>query len=223
MVERYEVIEASSPAEAIEKSEYDVGCWCQIVSMTATANSDSTYTVFSKMGPPVKRGTTAPMVSPLVVFQQRIAEMNRVFETGSNDTPTFLNTKRIWEFNHILKEEINELLEIEEDTPEKDAMVALADTLGDIVVYCFSEAKRWGIPLDKVLHIIMDSQESKLVDGKPIYNAGRTKFTKGPHYVAPEPDIANLLFQNERRKRAEDDGVHAVAPITRPASAEPIV
>ena len=61
-----------------------------------------------------------------------------------------------------------------------DVAVAIADVLGDIIVYCRSEALKYGIPLEEVLDIIMDSNESKLdADGKPIYDANG-KFLKGP-------------------------------------------
>ena len=62
-----------------------------------------------------------------------------------------------------------------------------------MIVYCRSEALKYGIPLEEVLSIIMDSNESKLgADGKPIYNANG-KFLKGPNYRKPEPMIKKLL------------------------------
>ena len=74
-----------------------------------------------------------------------------------------------------------------------DVAVALADLLGDIIVYCRSEALKYGLPLEDVLDIIMDSNESKLgADGNPIYDANG-KFLKGPGYWKPEPKIMALL------------------------------
>lgn len=72
-------------------------------------------------------------------------------------------------------------------------ITALADVLGDLVVYAFSEALRWGIPLIDVLHLIMDSQDSKLVDGKPLMSEDGSKFIKGPNFEPPEPKIRALL------------------------------
>ncbi len=81
-------------------------------------------------------------------------------------------------------------------------MVSLSDLLADVVVYCYSEARRWGIPLDEVLSIVMDSNESKLgADGRPIKDA-RGKFLKGPNYWSPEKHISLLLM----RKLRERDG-----------------
>jgi predicted HAD superfamily Cof-like phosphohydrolase len=74
-----------------------------------------------------------------------------------------------------------------------DLAVAIADLLGDVIVYCRSEALKYGIPLEDVLQIIMDSNASKLgADGKPIYDANG-KFLKGPNYWKPEPKIRELL------------------------------
>ena len=53
-------------------------------------------------------------------------------------------------------------------------------------------------PLEDVLDIIMDSNESKLgADGKPIYDANG-KFLKGPNYWKPEPKIRALLNSRKR-------------------------
>ena len=72
-------------------------------------------------------------------------------------------------------------------------LVALADLLGDLTVYCRSEALKFGLPLEDLLEVIMDSNESKLgADGKPIYDVNG-KFLKGPNYWKPEPKIKELL------------------------------
>ena len=70
---------------------------------------------------------------------------------------------------------------------------SVQDLLGDVIVYCRSEAMKYGIPLEAVLDLIMDSNESKLgADGKPIYDENG-KFLKGPNYWKPEPQIKQLL------------------------------
>ena len=82
---------------------------------------------------------------------------------------------------------------IEQQADSLDILVAVADLLGDVIIYCRSEALKYGIPLEEVLSIIMDSNESKLgVDGKPIYD-NNGKFLKGPNYWKPEPKIRELL------------------------------
>lgn len=81
-----------------------------------------------------------------------------------------------------------------EATTEQVFNVALADWLGDIIVYCASEMQRHGLDIEGVLSAIMESNFSKLgEDGKPIYD-GRGKVMKGPNYVPPESNLYKLLY-----------------------------
>jgi predicted HAD superfamily Cof-like phosphohydrolase len=76
----------------------------------------------------------------------------------------------------------------------------LADLLGDIQVYCASEMAKFGLPLDQVLAIIMQSNFSKLgADGLPIYDE-RGKVMKGPGYWKPEPKIQAMLSELLEKK-----------------------
>ena len=109
-----------------------------------------------------------------------------------------LTSLRLQGFKRTLIDEVNEIDEIisacNTEGEELSILVALADLLGDIVVYCHSEAMKYGIPLEEVLSIIMDSNESKLgADGQPIHNEDG-KFLKGPNYWKPEPKIRALLI-----------------------------
>lgn len=70
----------------------------------------------------------------------------------------------------------------------------LADCFADLQVYLKSEAQRWGIPLDDITHLVLDSQDSKLVDGKPLMAPDNSKFIKGPDYQPPEKKIAEKLI-----------------------------
>src|SRR5678815_439005 len=90
--------------------------------------------------------------------------------------------------------EIDEIVKLAQGgAPATDVAVAIADVLGDIIVYCRSEALKYGLPLEEVLDIIMDSNQSKLgADGHPIYDANG-KFLKGPNYWQPESKIKALL------------------------------
>ena len=134
------------------------------------------------------------------MFTRRILAMNAMYKLPINGTPTVLSDAeiRLPAFRRTLMDEINEINEITDgiatgDVRDADMLVMLADLLGDIVVYCHSEAMKYGIPLEAVLDIIMDSNESKLgADGQPIYNADG-KFLKGPNYWKPEPKIKALL------------------------------
>ena len=132
-------------------------------------------------------------------FAQRIAAMNAMYRLPAHDKPTLPKdtADRLRKFKATLLDEVNEIDEIiaaaEGQAPSLETAVAIADVLGDIVVYCRSEALKYGIPLEDVLDIIMDSNESKLGgDGNPIYDSNG-KFLKGPNYWKPEPRIRQLL------------------------------
>ena len=132
-------------------------------------------------------------------FSQRIAAMNAMYRLPANDGPTLPAdvADRLVKFKATLLDEVHEIDEIvvlsKNGAVAIDIAVAIADLLGDIMVYCRSEALKYGLPLEEVLDVIMDSNESKLgADGKPIYDANG-KFLKGPNYWRPEPKIKALL------------------------------
>lgn len=132
-------------------------------------------------------------------FAKRIALMNAMYKLPAQDTPVLPAdpADRLRKFKATLLDEVNEIDDIvaacERNAEPIDVMVAIADLLGDVIVYCRSEALKFGLPLEDVLAVIMDSNESKLgADGKPIYDANG-KFLKGPNYWKPEPKIKELL------------------------------
>ena len=135
-------------------------------------------------------------------FAGRIRTMNTMYKLPVHDLPMLPeNTAdRLGKFKRTLQDEINEIDDIIADVASSSSVAtplnvatAIADVLADITVYCRSEALKYGIPLEAVLDIIMDSNESKLgADGKPIYNEDG-KFLKGPNYWKPEPKIAKML------------------------------
>lgn len=132
-------------------------------------------------------------------FARRIAAMNAMYKLPAHERPTLPAdvADRLSKFKATLLDEVHEIDEIvtlaKDGAAPADILVAVADVLGDIIVYCRSEALKYGLPLERVLDIIMDSNESKLgADGKPIYDANG-KFLKGPNYWKPEPKIKALL------------------------------
>ena len=127
--------------------------------------------------------------------EARIKGMNETFEIGANDTPTDLGTLRIYEFESVMHEELSELRKARESEGE-ERLVQLADLLADIIVYTKSEARRWGIPLAEIFNIVMDSQASKVVDGKPVKSPDGSKFIKGPDYVGPEERIRECITRS---------------------------
>ena len=143
-------------------------------------------------------------------FAQRIAAMNAMYKLPANDRPALPAdvADRLTKFKATLLEEVHEIDEIvalaKNGGEASDIAVAIADLLGDIVVYCRSEALKYGLPLEDVLDIIMDSNESKLgADGNPIYDANG-KFLKGPNYWKPEPKIKALLQERSAAMRRDE-------------------
>ncbi len=73
-------------------------------------------------------------------------------------------------------------------------LVSMADWHADLAVYNRSESLKYGIPLESVQNVVMNSNFTKLgADGLPIKNADG-KFEKGPNFVPPEAHISALLF-----------------------------
>jgi hypothetical protein len=127
--------------------------------------------------------------------------MNQMYRLPAHDNPTIPSdvADRLSKFKVTLLDEVSEIDDIvamaRAGRPPLDLAVAIADLLGDIIVYCRSEALKYGLPLEQVLEVIMDSNESKLGgDGNPIYDQNG-KFLKGPNYWKPEPKIQELLSQ----------------------------
>lgn len=132
-------------------------------------------------------------------FARRIAAMNAMYKLPVHDRPALPEdiTVRLTRFKATLMDEVHEIDDIVEQVrngaDDMAVLTAMADLLGDVIVYCRSEALKYGLPLEAVLDVIMDSNESKLgADGKPIYDANG-KFLKGPSYWKPEPKIRALL------------------------------
>ncbi|MBR7801745.1 pyrophosphatase [Undibacterium fentianense] len=137
------------------------------------------------------------------VFSEHIKQFNGMYKLPVSVAPTLdvgvPAAERMAAFKDILIEEVHEIDEIIEaqktgrDTVE--VLTMLADLLGDIQVYCASEMAKFGLPLDEVLDIIMQSNLSKLgADGQPIYDE-RGKVMKGPNYWKPEPKLHAMLTE----------------------------
>lgn len=139
-------------------------------------------------------------------FSDDIKQFNVMYALPVSEKPTLdigvPVADRLRAFKSILGEELDEIDEIvaaaEKGAPSLEVLTMLADLLGDIQVYCASEMRKFGLPQDEVLSIIMQSNFSKLgADGKPIYDE-RGKVQKGPGYWKPEPKISAML--GERNK-----------------------
>lgn len=139
-------------------------------------------------------------------FFSKIKEFNEIYKIQNNENPKLLEVERLENFKNILSEEVSEVDEIiakykellnNKNDLEKEEKLELlthiSDWLGDIIVYSASEARRFGVDINQILKIIMESNFSKLgADGKPIYD-DRGKIMKGPNYWKPEPKIKEFL------------------------------
>lgn len=155
-------------------------------------------------------------------FLSDIKKFNQMYNLASHDDPCLQGQERLEHFIDILKEEVDEgdeivakLGKLEALDPSQqpadyrqqkvDALTDLSDWLGDLIVYCASEARRWGIPINDVLEVIMASNFSKLgQDGEPIYDH-RGKVQKGPNYWAPEAKISTLLERKLQGASRKDE------------------
>lgn len=143
-------------------------------------------------------------------FEDDIKKFNKMYKLPVAEIPTLKAVgdavARLKAFKHILAEELDEmddvLIEVDSamtgDHSHLKALTSLADLLGDIQVYCASEMAKFGLPLDRTLEIIMQSNFSKLgVDGLPIYDE-RGKVMKGIGYWKPEPMLEEMLARETR-------------------------
>lgn len=91
-------------------------------------------------------------------------------------------------------QEIEEILDLAEAGADPMGIaVAVADLPVDIVVYFRSEALKYRLPLEQVLDIIMNSNESKLgADGNPTHDTN-DKFLTVASYWKPESKILELF------------------------------
>ena len=147
-------------------------------------------------------------------FNEDVVKMNKMFDLPvkqSIELGRDLHDK-VTKFHKTLSDEVNELLVLKDkldDPMFKDGMphyvdvsidhyVELADLLGDIIVYCASEAVKHGIYLPEVLQAIMESQWSKLGANGEVIKDENGKFLKGEDYQPPEATIKKLLQYRNR-------------------------
>lgn len=137
---------------------------------------------------------------PVAPFPQLDAvyedEIRRDYVNGnSNKDPI---SRRLDSFHQTLLKELVEVEDIQammcSRASAAEILTAIADWLGDIIIYCASEMAKYGIPQKEVLRIIMSSNFSKLqADGSVKYDE-HGKVEKGPGYWKPEPLIKDLLL-----------------------------
>jgi NTP pyrophosphatase (non-canonical NTP hydrolase) len=121
------------------------------------------------------------------MFIDDVEKFNKMYNLPCNSTPTNLGLDKLKAMHSIIAEEVNEFHDIIENYDETnpiDTMVDVADILCDLIVYCNTFAKQWGIPVDDVLKVIMQSNFSKLDGEGNVIKDDRGKIMKGEG-VAP--------------------------------------
>ena len=115
-----------------------------------------------------------------------MSEFNKMYNLPVSSKPTLLEPKKLKHFIKLLKEEVKEGEDILEeyeacgkeidDKQKIEILTNLADWMGDLVWYIHSESLKYGIDMGKTLHIIKESNLSKInTQGNPIPAKPQTK------------------------------------------------
>jgi predicted HAD superfamily Cof-like phosphohydrolase len=131
-----------------------------------------------------------------------IKKFNTMYGFPCPDKPTLPDgfPLKLLNFTKILRDELDEGFDIietynKEGSTNLETLTNLADWFSDIMIYCASEGTKYGLPMQQVIDIIMQSNFSKMgADGNPIKDQFG-KLQKGPNYWKPEPKISQLLSE----------------------------
>ena len=138
-------------------------------------------------------------------FKFNVARMHEILRLPANDSPTLdpeligeSPVSRLTKFKRTLLDEVNEVDDIiakfqDPLRSDKEVLVDIADWLSDIIVYCRSEAMKFGLPLEDTLEAVMGSNFSKVGD-VPQYNEDGKVMKDLTRFVPPEDAINTILF-----------------------------
>ena len=133
---------------------------------------------------------------------ETIKDFNKFYGLPCPDSPTLSAVRdpdgRIRGFIKTVEKELSEGFDIlekyEAGCSALEMLTDLADWYVDLVVYALSEAAKWGIPSEKVLQAIMESNFSKKqADGSTLKDTNG-KVVKGPNFQPPEPAICRAII-----------------------------
>lgn len=139
-------------------------------------------------------------------FLTQVHKFNQIYKIGSSPDPVVPTSLDLVRFRSILLEELEEIDELianvkayessykaVSDAERSELLAEIADWHGDMVVYCHTHAAKFGLRMDLILDVIMESNFSKIgSDGEPIYDE-RGKVLKGPNFFPPEPKLKKLF------------------------------
>jgi hypothetical protein len=146
-------------------------------------------------------------------FSADIDRFNTMYRLADcSKLPPVEMSKRLEVFKNLILEELTELddirskLESLQYSSRLDARTDIADLLGDLIVFCASEMRRFDIHTEDILAILMASNFSKRDEnGNPIYRESDGKVMKGPNYWRPEPLILEYLKECDELAAALGD------------------
>lgn len=134
---------------------------------------------------------------------KRVADFMRAGDQPVRTTPTIPVAEESWLRLNLLAEEFAEYKaarkrceraqHIRDEREVRNALIEMADALGDMCVIIYGTAHAYGIDLSAVLDEICASNATKVVDGRVIKRADG-KVLKPDTYRAP--DLRKALFGN---------------------------
>ena len=134
---------------------------------------------------------------------KQVAEFMRAGDQPVRTTPTIPDAEESWLRFNLLAEEFAEYKaarkrceraqHIRDEREVRNALIEMADALGDMCVIIYGTAHAYGIDLGAVLDEIMRSNRTKVVNGKVLKRADG-KIMK-PNSFSP-PDLRKALFGN---------------------------
>ena len=143
---------------------------------------------------------------------KRVAYFMRAGDQPVRTTPTIPNAEEAWLRLNLLSEEFAEYKaarlrceraqHIRDEREYRNAVIEMADALGDMCVIIYGTAHAYGINLPHVLDEICDSNDTKIVDGRLIKRADG-KILKPDTYRAP--DLRWALFGNPDNEYTGDE------------------
>lgn len=143
------------------------------------------------------------------LLDEKILAFNRLYKLPAPMVPGVIAVAssdggllgRLDAFKKVLQAEVSEVDDIigkiqdpKVQYSEIALLVDLADWFADIIVYCASEARKYGLTITDIVDLVMASNMSKEFPDGPHYDENG-KVQKGPNYWKPEPAIKLLLEQ----------------------------
>lgn len=146
---------------------------------------------------------TSPTLDPDFLGEDPIVRLGKFQKTLKDEVAEFdtaedgkLSIKDKLEAYHQMRgQELDDAGRAALEELRQDCLTDIADWLADVIVYCRSEAMKFGLPLEDCQDAVMGSNFSKLPsDGVPVYDANGKFLKDMTNFVPPEPALKTILF-----------------------------